>query len=79
MMLGKQYMCMKKRNVCAGSQYCSVCCQSVVSLFFVSFFSPGFDLSTEDGYNKMMADFDKVVGFQYLKGVHLNDSKGNLQ
>ncbi|XP_030841040.1 DNA-(apurinic or apyrimidinic site) lyase [Strongylocentrotus purpuratus] len=39
-------------------------------------FAAGYDLSTESGYKKMMAEFERVIGFQYLKGVHLNDSKG---
>ncbi|KRY00105.1 putative endonuclease 4, partial [Trichinella pseudospiralis] len=27
-------------------------------------------------YEEVMEEFDKIIGFQYLKGVHLNDSKG---
>ncbi|KAJ8037059.1 DNA-(apurinic or apyrimidinic site) lyase [Holothuria leucospilota] len=41
-------------------------------------FAAGFDLSTADGYKKMMDDFEEIVGFEYLKGVHLNDSKGKV-
>ncbi|PIK34940.1 putative DNA-(apurinic or apyrimidinic site) lyase-like isoform X4 [Apostichopus japonicus] len=41
-------------------------------------FAAGYDLSTEDGYKKMTDEFDKLVGFHYLKGVHLNDSKGKV-
>ena len=25
-----------------------------------------------------MAEFDRIIGFQYLRGVHLNDSKSKL-
>ena len=35
----------------------------------------GYELKTEEGYNKTFDDFEKIVGFKYLKGVHLNDSK----
>nr|XP_054762729.1 apurinic-apyrimidinic endonuclease-like [Lytechinus pictus] len=41
-------------------------------------FAAGYELSTESGFKKMMADFEKIIGFQYLKGVHLNDSKGEV-
>ncbi|KAI1292108.1 Apurinic-apyrimidinic endonuclease [Halotydeus destructor] len=39
-------------------------------------FAAGYNLKTEDGYTKMMNDFDKIIGFKYLKAIHLNDSKG---
>jgi deoxyribonuclease-4 len=35
----------------------------------------GYELKTEEGYNKTFDDFEKIVGFKYLRGVHLNDSK----
>ena len=38
-------------------------------------FTAGYDLKTEEGYQKTLATFDAVVGFNYLKGMHLNDSK----
>jgi len=38
-------------------------------------FSAGYDLVTLDGYEKTLAHFDTVVGFAYLKGLHLNDGK----
>lgn len=38
-------------------------------------FSSGYDIRTPSTYEKTMADFDQIVGFQYLKGMHLNDSK----
>ena len=37
---------------------------------------PGYDLSSEEGYNKMMTEFDDIIGFEYLKALHINDSKG---
>ncbi|XP_069124858.1 probable endonuclease 4 [Argopecten irradians] len=41
-------------------------------------FAAGHDLSSQSGFEKMMAEFEKVVGFKYLKALHLNDSKGAL-
>lgn len=35
----------------------------------------GYELKDEQGYNKTMEDFENIIGFKYLKGVHLNDSK----
>lgn len=40
--------------------------------------SAGYDLITAGGYAKALAEFDTVVGFSYLKGVHLNDDKKAL-
>ncbi len=41
-------------------------------------YTSGYDIKTEAGYNKTFADFDRIVGFQFLKGMHLNDSKKEL-
>jgi deoxyribonuclease-4 len=38
-------------------------------------FAAGYDLKTKAGYEKTFADFDRIVGLKYLKGMHLNDSK----
>ena len=38
-------------------------------------FSAGYDLVTPKGYEKTLAHFDAVVGFSFLKGLHLNDGK----
>ena len=35
----------------------------------------GYDLSTEMGYQFCFDEFERVVGFKYLRAVHLNDSK----
>lgn len=35
----------------------------------------GYDLISEAGYEKTFDDFDRIIGLNYLKGVHLNDSK----
>ncbi|XP_022316467.1 uncharacterized protein LOC111120090 [Crassostrea virginica] len=41
-------------------------------------FAAGYDISTEKGFHNMMEEFDRVVGLQYLKALHLNDSKGKV-
>jgi apurinic endonuclease APN1 len=41
-------------------------------------FAAGYDIRTYKGCDKVFADFERIVGFQYLKGMHLNDSKGAL-
>ncbi|MFO7708037.1 MAG: deoxyribonuclease IV [Desulfobacterales bacterium] len=38
-------------------------------------FSAGYDLKTATGYAATLNRFDAVVGFSFLKGVHLNDGK----
>ena len=41
-------------------------------------FAAGYDIRTRDGYEQTMLEFDRIVGFDYLKAVHLNDAKGTL-
>lgn len=41
-------------------------------------FAAGYDISTEDGFNDVFERFNEVVGFNYLKGMHINDSKKGL-
>ncbi len=38
-------------------------------------YTAGYDIKTEEGYKKTFDDFERIVGFQYLKAIHLNDSK----
>ncbi len=38
-------------------------------------FSAGYDIRTREAYDKSWAEFDKIVGFNYLMGMHINDSK----
>ena len=42
-------------------------------------FAAGYDLSTEEGCEKVFAEFESVVGFKYLRGMHLNDALKPLQ
>ena len=41
-------------------------------------FAAGYDLKTPEGYQQTMDQFDRIIGFQFLRGVHLNDSKSRL-
>lgn len=41
-------------------------------------FSAGYDLSTQEGYDKTWRMFDEIIGFSFLKGMHLNDDKREL-
>ncbi|MCW5197635.1 deoxyribonuclease IV [Buchnera aphidicola] len=41
-------------------------------------FASGYDLRTKKNYIKTFDSFDKKIGFNYLKGLHLNDSKNIL-
>lgn len=41
-------------------------------------YSAGYDLKTEEGYEATWRDFDDVIGWKYLKGMHLNDDKREL-
>ncbi|XP_049523408.1 probable endonuclease 4 isoform X2 [Dermacentor silvarum] len=41
-------------------------------------FAAGYDLATQEGFEKMMNDFESIIGLSYLKALHLNDSKGKV-
>ncbi|XP_045584236.2 probable endonuclease 4 isoform X1 [Procambarus clarkii] len=38
----------------------------------------GYDLSTEAGFQELLDDFGKIIGWQFLRGLHINDSKGKV-
>ena len=38
-------------------------------------FAAGYDLRTPEAFSATLAEFDRVVGFRYLRAVHVNDSK----
>ncbi|MCZ6168100.1 deoxyribonuclease IV [Campylobacter ureolyticus] len=42
------------------------------------FFAGGYDLRSKESYKKTMSEFDKLVGYKHLSGMHLNDSKNSL-
>jgi deoxyribonuclease-4 len=39
-------------------------------------FTAGYDFLTQ--YDQVFEDFERIVGFKYLRGIHLNDSKKPL-
>lgn len=41
-------------------------------------FAAGYDLRTVKACNETFNEFDKIVGFKYLRGMHLNDAKSEL-
>lgn len=38
----------------------------------------GYEIRTKDGFENTFKQFDEIIGFQYLKGMHINDSKKDL-
>jgi len=38
-------------------------------------YTSGYDVKTTKGFLETFEKFDSVIGFQYLKGMHLNDTK----
>ncbi len=41
-------------------------------------FTAGYDLRTDAACETTFSEFDSIVGFYYLRGMHLNDSKPDL-
>jgi len=41
-------------------------------------FTAGYDISTPEAFAKTFSHFDRVIGFKFLKGIHLNDTKKGL-
>jgi apurinic endonuclease APN1 len=41
-------------------------------------FAAGYDIRSKASYVKTMEKFDSIIGFKYLRAVHLNDSKSAL-
>lgn len=41
-------------------------------------YSDGYDLKTADGYQATWKEFDEIIGLNYLKAIHLNDTKKEL-
>ncbi|MGM9821809.1 MAG: deoxyribonuclease IV [Muribaculaceae bacterium] len=38
-------------------------------------FAAGYDLVSDEGYDRTWHEFDSVIGFNYLRALHINDSK----
>ncbi|KLO16454.1 AP endonuclease [Schizopora paradoxa] len=41
-------------------------------------YAAGFDIRTKEGVESTLTQFNDEVGLSYLRGIHLNDSKGTL-
>ena len=41
-------------------------------------FTGGYELRTREAFEETFDQFEKVIGFSFLKGMHLNDSKKDL-
>ena len=41
-------------------------------------FTAGYDIRTRETYDKTWKEFENIVGFKYLMGMHINDSKPPL-
>ena len=38
-------------------------------------FASGYDIRTEENWNNTMAEFERLIGIEFLKAMHINDSK----
>ncbi len=38
----------------------------------------GYEIRTKEGFTETFRKFDEIVGFDYLRGMHINDSKKDL-
>jgi deoxyribonuclease IV len=41
-------------------------------------FAAGYDIRTDDGYDKTMREFDRLVGIEKIRAFHVNDSRKDL-
>ena len=41
-------------------------------------FTAGYDLRNREGFERTFQQFEEIIGFEFLKGMHLNDSKKEL-
>ncbi len=41
-------------------------------------FAAGYDLRSQQACEQTFAEFERIVGFEYLNGMHINDSKATL-
>ena len=41
-------------------------------------FAAGYDIRTREAYEATMEEFERIVGFAFLRGMHINDSKAEL-
>lgn len=38
----------------------------------------GYEIRTREGFDETFRQFDEIIGFKYLQGMHINDSKKDL-
>jgi deoxyribonuclease-4 len=41
-------------------------------------FASGYDLASPESFDRVWSEFDRLIGFRYLKGMHLNDAKAGV-
>ena len=41
-------------------------------------FAAGYDLRSQQAYERTMSEFDRAIGYKFLSGMHLNDTKNEL-
>lgn len=41
-------------------------------------FAAGYDIRTKEGWEKTLLDFDRIIGLQYLRAFHINDSMKDI-
>ena len=41
-------------------------------------FAAGYDLRSPQAYERTMSEFDRTIGYKFLSGMHLNDTKNEL-
>jgi deoxyribonuclease-4 len=41
-------------------------------------FASGYDVKSQEGFKNTFEKFSEIIGFKYLKGMHLNDSKKDM-
>ncbi|AKT93345.1 deoxyribonuclease IV [Campylobacter gracilis] len=41
-------------------------------------FAAGYDLHSRQAYERTMSEFDRTIGYKFLSGMHLNDTKNEL-
>ena len=41
-------------------------------------FAAGYNLADPESFAQVWQDFDRIIGFQYLKGMHINDAKAGV-
>lgn len=59
-------------ELCKGDTRLGVCIDTC------HIFAAGYDIRSEEAYQETFEQFEKIVGFSWLKGMHLNDAKIGL-